>query len=523
MPFQKWPKAYTLRAFLIVWLLGLGIYVMNSFKNRTSVSLGNWRQHWSRCDCCNHSKSENLKSSNDLTRGKTSVLLRNSPHNDTADPYYFPDWRVKFASTPLPWSYNTIVTERRKSSDPNAPCSTIQNNIKWTGDWWDELVPDVGSCCARCRKRNSCVAFSFVSDACLLFSRLTGSVQDPGCVSALVDTHPAPPDCRTLGTPCDCPPSTWAAPNPADDLPDRAAACELLAGRQLFAAGDSLVRDTWTALALWLLVADGVDVVLRAGANHHAACLSCAWKMLILLGVKQDLEARGLLVEGPPETYSLSACGGRASLAFIPAPRFSDLDSVLATVAERARGGVADLLVVGAGVHEMVHAGDDEAPVRAWARRVTAAAGPAPPPADGTGVAARGAVVLGTHARIAALAPAQYRDYAEGPQGNAKIRGWNAATAKEVAAAAAAGRPAAFVDPYRLTAELVRCNSLSMIVEGGLCCPGLHCRSVTGAAPQTLMCEGDSRFRQCWREMLLESVMRQRATYWGTHAKCGIG
>ena len=123
----------------------------------------------------------------------------------------------------------------------------MRHDLKWTGDWWGELTPDIASCCSRCRKRNSSVAFSYVSDDCLLFTRVTGDVQDPGSVSALVDSYPAPPDCRTLGTPCDCPPSTWAAAI-AHDLPDRAAACELLAGRQLVAAGDSLVRDTWTAL-----------------------------------------------------------------------------------------------------------------------------------------------------------------------------------------------------------------------------------------------------------------------------------
>jgi hypothetical protein len=474
MPYQYLPMGHTLRVFLAVWLFGTGVYVMNSFTNRTSVTFGNWRKQWSRCDCsgvnctnaadsgthesfhenkcnCNHSNFESLKSSIDSSR----VLSQSLPENST-DPYYFPDWRVKFASTPPPWSYHTIVSERRNSSDPNAPCEATQHNIKWTGDRWDELVPDAGACCARCRKRHSCVAFSFVSDTCLLFTRVTGNVHDPGCISAFLDAYPAPPDCRTLGTPCDCPPSTWAATNP-DDLPDRAAACELLAGRQLFAAGDSLVRDTWTSLVLWLIVADGVDVVLRAGTNHHAACMPCAWKMLILLGVKRDMQARGLLVEGPQETIRVSACGGRASLAFIPAPLFSDLERVKRTVTESAHGGVADLLLIGAGVHEMVKAGGDEAPVRAWARLVTEAAASA---ADNAAAAprpvARGAVVIGTHARIAALAPPQYRDYAEGPQGNVPIRAWNAATAQEVSAAAAAGRPAAFVDPYRLTAELVR-------------------------------------------------------------------
>ena len=267
------------------------------------------------------------------------VILKRWLQNSSADPFYFPDWRIKFASSPPPWSYTTIVTARRKSSDPSAPCLEMRHDLKWTGDWWGELTPDIASCCSRCRKRNSSVAFSYVSDDCLLFTRVTGDVQDPGSVSALVDSYPAPPDCRTLGTPCDCPPSTWAAAI-AHDLPDCAAACELLAGRQLVAAGDSLVRDTWTALALWLLVVDGVDVVLRAGPNHHAACLACAWKMLVLLGVKRDLEARGLLVEGPPETrtYTLSACGGAPASSSSPR-RASPTSTGSRPLSQSTRGG----------------------------------------------------------------------------------------------------------------------------------------------------------------------------------------
>ena len=130
-------------------------------------------------------------------------------------------------------------------------------------------------------------------------------------------------------------------------------------------------------------------------------------------------------------------------------------------------------------MHEMVIAGDDEGPVREWTRRVAAAVEPPPAPADGAAAAAkpvaRGVVVLGTHARIAALAPKQYRAYAQGPQGNAKILQWNAAAAQEVATAAAAGRPAAFVDPYRLTAGLVWSPHLfhffhSLLLRCSSCC-----------------------------------------------------
>ena len=152
-------------------------------------------------------------------------------------------------------------------------CVDTEHDRKWQGDrMWDELTDSPGSCCSRCSKRAGCTAYSYISGDCLLFSNADRSIPDPGAISGRLHLYRAPPDCRTLGTPCDCPPSTWAAPR-AEDLPDRAVACGMLSGRRLFAAGDSLVRDVWTALALWLLVADGVDAVLRAGLRHHAACM----------------------------------------------------------------------------------------------------------------------------------------------------------------------------------------------------------------------------------------------------------
>jgi hypothetical protein len=242
---------------------------------------------------------------------------------------------------------------------------------------------------------------------------------------------------------------------------DRAAACSLLRGRTILAAGDSLVRDVWTTLALWLLVVDGIDAVHRAGANRHAACMACAWKFLLYLGVKRELEARGLLVEGPPETYTLSACGGQTRMVFFPAPFFGDLGAVEQAVAAEP-GGAVDLLIVGVGVHEMVDAGDDEGGVRGWARSVAALA---------RNGAARRAVVVGTHARIVERTPPQYREYAEGPQGNAKIRAWNAAIAAELRGGwgEEGNQTVGWVDPYRITAGLVRLPCFRLPTRPALC------------------------------------------------------
>ena len=442
------------RISVAVWLFGLSIYIMNSsYRNEWPYSVAFKRAS---CQHCNIRVSKVVhcpnKTKKYLPRAAQSIeslanLVRDA--NITEAKGSNIDWRSSANSRLLP--------KAKRSPRPDYPtpisddlCAETITDHKWTGDFmWEELTDSIGSCCSRCHQRHGCVAFSYIDSGCYMFERVAGSVPDPGAMSSRLHHTLAPPDCRTLGTPCACPESTWATLR-ADDMMDRATACSLLRKMTVLAGGDSLVRDVWTTLALWLLVADGVDGVLRAGANHHAACMVCAWKFLAYLGVKQELEARGLLVEGPPETYTLSACGGQTRMIFLPAPLFQDLGAI-AQAAAAEPGGAVDLLIVGAGVHEMVNAGDDESAVRGWARSVAALA---------RSGAARRTVIVGTHARIAALAPPQYRDYAEGPQGNAKIRAWNAAIAAELRSARAeAGdhdQTIGWVDPYRITAELVR-------------------------------------------------------------------
>jgi hypothetical protein len=210
-------------------------------------------------------------------------------------------------------------------------------------------------------------------------------------------------------------------------------------GKTVFAAGDSLIRDMWTALVVWLLVLDGIDVVFEAGAHHHAACMACAWKFLEFLGVEQRLKARGILVEGPSNTRVITVCGGGTRIVFSSAPRFSDLNAEENAITSGF--GTLDLFFIGAGVHEMVSAGDDESAVREWARAVASLAR--------RGIA-RHTVIVGTHARIIELAPQQYRGYAEGPQGNAKIRSWNAAIKAELGD----DHSIEWVDPYAITVNL---------------------------------------------------------------------
>ena len=58
-------------------------------------------------------------------------------------------------------------------------------------------------------------------------------------------------------------------------------------------------------------------------------------------------------------------------------------------------------------------------------------------------------VVVGTHFRIIDLAPKPYRAYAQGPQGNAKIRLWNRLMKRY-------SGDYKFVDPYNITSSLTK-------------------------------------------------------------------
>ena len=70
----------------------------------------------------------------------------------------------------------------------------------------------------------------------------------------------------------------------------------------------------------------------------------------------------------------------------------------------------------GNGVHEMVLAGDNTEPIQTWGLQVAE---------YGRQGVAKHLVFMGIHSRIIELAPVPYREYARGPQGNAKIKLWN--------------------------------------------------------------------------------------------------
>ena len=70
-------------------------------------------------------------------------------------------------------------------------------------------------------------------------------------------------------------------------------ACELLGARVHF-SGDSLIRDLWSATALWLLRLEGFDPFFHSpGLYQHAACMSNQWKYLENFGILEQMQAMG--------------------------------------------------------------------------------------------------------------------------------------------------------------------------------------------------------------------------------------
>ena len=92
-------------------------------------------------------------------------------------------------------------------------------------------------------------------------------------------------------------------------------------------AGDSLIRDMWTTLGIWLLVLDGIDAVEAAAFNHRAACMANAWKYLDYLGMTDLMKQKKVLVD--ENGYrTISVCGGKTKLLFQSANQFGDLSGL---------------------------------------------------------------------------------------------------------------------------------------------------------------------------------------------------
>ncbi len=321
--------------------------------------------------------------------------------------------------------------------DKNAKCQ-LKQNTKYTGKpFWEELTDTPEGCCNKCLKRHECFMFNHRGYVCNMFHRLDkgGLKTEGGVVSgAVTGGFEVPFDCRTKGKHCSCPKSTWALNLAFDKFPTRASACSKLPSTMLF-AGDSLIRDMWTTLGIWLLVLDGIDAVEAAAFNHRAACMANAWKYLDYLGMTDLMKQKKVLVD--ENGYrTISVCGGKTKLLFQSANQFGDLSGLSKSM--NSRTSKIDIFIIGGGIHNMVRHGDNEKPLVSWLSRISSLK-------DKNTIDQ--IIVVGTHYRIIELAPKPYRRYAKGPQGNKKILRWNEIMKQN-------SGEYTFVNPYNITSSL---------------------------------------------------------------------
>ena len=187
---------------------------------------------------------------------------------------------------------------RRLQCDAN-----LQDGKVWRGVFmWDELTDTVAGCCARCHLRHHCVAFTYAAHTCFMYQAVHDMEVQTGAVSGRITgtQDEVPPDCRTSVSPCDCPRTTWSV-EPGMML-ERTDACAVLSNKTVYVSGDSLMRDLWTTMAMWLLVLDGINPIMDSGAENHAACMSNAWKILDFIGITDKLKKGGLIREQDGQT-----------------------------------------------------------------------------------------------------------------------------------------------------------------------------------------------------------------------------
>jgi hypothetical protein len=105
---------------------------------------------------------------------------------------------------------------------------------------WDELTDTQDLCAQWCQVRDPCLFYDWKpSTECYMYQ---GTAKET--TSSLGNSR-ASTDCGSF---CDCPPLTHA-PN----VMDAESVCALLQNKTVLFSGDSLVRDQFTALGLWIL------------------------------------------------------------------------------------------------------------------------------------------------------------------------------------------------------------------------------------------------------------------------------
>lgn len=326
------------------------------------------------------------------------------------------------------WGQGRLILPPSDSSCTNIPDFKAYGQIMW-----DELTNTVEECCVRCMQRFGCVGYNWhKSTECVLMASLHSRQQYAGVVTGSVNNlQKMPLDCLTIGMPCSCPPSTWA-----EKVVTRSDACNIIMNKTIVFSGDSIIRDVWTTLAVWLLVLDGIDAQFMAGYHHHAVCMIQAWKFLDFVGFTKLVQRMGVFDGG-----RFVVCGGSTTLIFDPHWKgdfFSTPGDSLSSHASFLKTRYkADFWILGGFLAQMSKVKNRISVVKQFVTKLH----------HSVEAAQISTFFLGMHARIIPLTPAVYLDDAMGIQGNKQIQLWNSVLGEKE-------RSFSFVDTYNITLKL---------------------------------------------------------------------
>ena len=287
---------------------------------------------------------------------------------------------------------------------------------------WDELCDTPAICESRCQQRYPCISYEWKTNTeCHMFR---------------ANNHEYPRTRNELSfetvdcTKCSCS-LLYSSMHKAPQT--RQEACSLLEGTTVQFTGDSLMRDQWTMLGIWLASLE-MDIFDGRDVERHAMCMINAWKFLKYLNV--DLRLKKLNLFSDRQGPEFRVCHGTVRLRFAELRTFQEIRHEFDD-ANSFRN--VDLFIVGAGIHQMVTYGENEDEIHNFITWLNAKA-----------EALRGKtsmIYVGSHRRIIERAPTPYRAYAAGPQGNKKIRRWNSIFCDHL-------KNAQCIDPFSVTESL---------------------------------------------------------------------
>jgi hypothetical protein len=329
---------------------------------------------------------------------------------------------------------------------------------------WEELSDTRKHCADLCKKRLRCVKFWFQGILCRLFSTFPrnpniesyGKMKRPWTLTTTTSTNATstepipkqatvPIDCQTMGDSCDCRHGGMYRSVPFT----RKETCKKIKDQTILFTGDSLIRDVWTTLSLWLLVEDGYDVQYISSIENHVACFFQAWKMLRYTGMVNYLTSKKVLFMSIREDLQLPyngrmflVCGGRTKLVFEDEKKLSSVKQNSPNLIKKLQ---PHIWVLGAGVHNMVEEGESINGINAFSTFLNDLGkdnGILPIERNSsTSSSSRSRInsnsnsnsnrklnqiiYIGTHYRIVERTPLPYLQFARGPQGNSKIQKWN--------------------------------------------------------------------------------------------------